>query len=217
MTWSAATDALSGLAGYLAAFDNNPQGSPTGAPNVAAGTTSFSQNIGSSTSPRYFHVRSKDVAGNYGATAHFGPILANANSVANYCTGKTNSLGCVPTIATNGVPPDKSGGNFVVSCLNVLNQKNGLLFWGVAPAAAPFQGGIKCVASPVVRGPNINSGGASTGNTCSGTYAHAWTTAYMNAHGVVPGHTIYCQWWMRDPASASTTGLSNGLQFTVCQ
>jgi hypothetical protein len=39
----------------------------------------------------------------------------------------------------------------------------------------------------------------------------------MNAVGITPGQTIYCQWWMRDPGSPSTTGLSNGVRFTVCQ
>jgi hypothetical protein len=39
----------------------------------------------------------------------------------------------------------------------------------------------------------------------------------MNTLGIDPGDTLYCQFWMRDPASASTTGLSNALQFTVCQ
>jgi hypothetical protein len=28
---------------------------------------------------------------------------------------------------------------------------------------------------------------------------------------------VYAQYWMRDPASPSTTGLSNAVQFTVCQ
>jgi hypothetical protein len=39
----------------------------------------------------------------------------------------------------------------------------------------------------------------------------------MNANAIDPGDVIYAQWWMRDPASPSTTGLSNGIKFTVCQ
>ena len=31
------------------------------------------------------------------------------------------------------------------------------------------------------------------------------------------GETFYAQWWMRDPASPSTTGFSNAVKFTVCQ
>ena len=133
-----------------------------------------------------------------------------------YCTAKTNSLGCLPSIGTNGVQPDKSAGNFTVTCTNVLNQKNGLLYWSFSPSATPFQGGIKCVNSPSVRTSASSSGGAASGNSCTGSYAFNFSTAYMNAHGLVPGHTLYAQWWMRDPASSFSTGLSNGLQFTVC-
>ncbi|MCC7012231.1 MAG: S8 family serine peptidase [Planctomycetes bacterium] len=215
--WGAASDALSGLAGYLGVWNTTAVFDPVGSPNLGAGATSFSSNIGSTNTARYFHLRSKDVAGNYGATRHFGPILANATSVSTYCTGKTNSLGCVPVIGSNGVQPDKSAGTFAVTCSNVLNQKNGLLFWGFTASAVPFQGGLKCVASPVVRGPNISSGGASSGSSCTGSYVHVWSTAYMNTYGLVPGNTVFCQWWMRDPASASTTGLSNALQFTICE
>jgi hypothetical protein len=97
----------------------------------------------------------------------------------------------------------------VITCNNVLNNKNGLLFWGFASSAAPFQGGTKCVASPTIRTPNSGSGGSPAGNDCSGAYAFAFGTAYMNTLGVDPGDTIYAQWWMRDPASASTPhGLS---------
>ena len=34
---------------------------------------------------------------------------------------------------------------------------------------------------------------------------------------LTPGDTLYAQWWMRDPVATSTTGLSNGLRFTVCE
>jgi hypothetical protein len=39
----------------------------------------------------------------------------------------------------------------------------------------------------------------------------------MNLFGMDPGETYFAQWWMRDPASASTTGLSNAVRFTVCE
>jgi hypothetical protein len=88
---------------------------------------------------------------------------------------------------------------------------------GFTPGAIPFQGGIKCVASPTIRGPILNSGGPVMGNSCTGSYSHQWTTTYLNSYGIVPGNTIYCQFWMRDPAIASTTGLSNAIRFTVCE
>jgi hypothetical protein len=56
-----------------------------------------------------------------------------------------------------------------------------------------------------------------SGNSCTGSYAFTFSTAYMNSVGLNPGDTVFAQWWMRDPASPSTTGLSNGVRFTVCQ
>ncbi len=217
VNWAAATDALSGISGYVGVWDTAPLTNPTGASNIAAGATSFAQNIGSSTSARYFHLRARDNAGNLGAVRHFGPIFANANSISTYCTGKTNSLGCVPAIASNGQQPSKSAGNFTVTCSNVISQKNGLLFFGFGQIAAPFQGGTMCVSSPTLRTASQNSGGSAAGNDCSGSYGYTFSTAEMNAFGLVPGQLVYCQYWMRDPQSPSTTGLSNALRFTVCQ
>ncbi|MCC7012823.1 MAG: S8 family serine peptidase [Planctomycetes bacterium] len=215
LSWQPTTDVHSGLAGYIGVWDTSPSTIPSGAANLGL-ATSLVQNIGSSTLPRWFHLRARDNAGNMGFTAHFGPVYANANSVSTYCTAKTNSLGCVPSIGTNGVQPDKSAGNFSVTCTNVLNQKNGLLFWSFSPTAAPFQGGTKCVNSPSVRTATVSSGGPVVGTSCTGAYGFTFTTAYMNAQGLVPGNTLYAQWWMRDPASSFSTGLSNGLSFTIC-
>jgi hypothetical protein len=215
--WSAASDAHSGLAGYLGVWDTAPSTDPTGAPNLSSGATSYAVDIGSSTAARYFHLRAKDVAGNYGATQHFGPVYANAFSVATYCTGKVNSLGCTPAISSVN-QPSKSAGNFTVYGSNVINNRFGLLFWGVAPLAAPFQGGWKCVADPVVRTPIQDSGGNPPSYLdCSGTWSWTFDWAYMTAYGIDPGDTLYAQWWGRDPAVPSTTSLSNAIRFTVCQ
>jgi len=216
--WTASGDTGgSGLAGYRGVWDSNPATVPVGAANIASNATSFASNIGNSTSARYFHLRAVDVAGNLGVTVHFGPIFANAASVQAYCTGKTNSLGCVPAISTNLVQPSKSAGNLVITCSNVISQKNGLFFFGTAPLAAPFQGGTMCIQAPTIRTATHSSGGSVAGNDCTGTYAFAFSTAVMNLYGIDPGDTIYGQWWMRDPAVASTTGLSNAVRFTVCE
>jgi hypothetical protein len=215
--WTAATDSGgSGLAGYRAVWDTNPIAFPTGAANVAAGATSFTTDIGSGNNARYLHLRAIDAAGNYGTTAHFGPILADSTPVNLYCTAKTNSQGCSPRINTNGASPSKSGGAFAVTCDLVINQKNGLLFYGFAPLAAPFQGGTLCVASPTIRSPSQNSGGSALGADCTGSFSFTFTTAVMNQNGLDVGETIYAQYWYRDPQSPSTTGLSNGLYFTIC-
>lgn len=217
VNWAASSDANSGLSGYVGVWDTSPTTDPTGANNIGAGATSFSQNIGSAGAGRYFHLRARDVAGNLSATRHFGPVFATTSLIATYCTAKTNSLGCVPAVSTLNLP-SKSAGNFAVRATNVLNQKNGLLFWGFGPLSSPFQGGTLCVASPTVRTPIVSSNGAlPPANNCSGLYSFTFTTAYMNSLGLDAGDTIYCQWWSRDPASSFAIGLTNAVRVTFCQ
>ncbi len=218
VTWNAATDAGgAGLAGYAGVWNTTAVFDPTGATNIIAGSTSFLQNVGSSTQPRYFHLRARDAAGNWGPTAHFGPVLVNAASVSTYCTGKLNSAGCVPAISSNGAQPSKSAGNFAVTCSLVVSRKSGLLFFGAAPQAAPFQGGTLCVVQPTLRTEVQFSGGNASGDDCTGNFSYAFSTAIMTTLGLNPGQTVYAQYWHRDPQSPSTTGLSNAIQFTVCQ
>jgi YD repeat-containing protein len=131
-----------------------------------------------------------------------------------YCTGKVNSAGCLPAIGSTGAP-SYSGGAFVVTAANVLNNKSGLLFWGTTASASPFQGGIKCVAAPTVRTPIQNSGGNPPPNDCSGGYGFAFDTAYLTAKGLGAGNTVYAQYWTRDPTAPHTTGLTDALCFTL--
>ena len=216
LTWNAATDALSGLAGYVVLIDTNASTDPTGALTAGPNATSTTQALGSSTTARYAHVRARDSAGNWGQTRHFGPILANANTISTYCTGKTNSLGCVPTVSWTGTS-SRSAGNLTVLCSNVISQKFGLMFWGRAQAAAPFQGGTLCITQPLVRTPITSSGGSASGTDCTGAYAFTFTTAYYTQQAINVGDTIHAQFWMRDPQASFTTGLSNALRFTVCE
>ncbi len=119
----------------------------------------------------------------------------------------------MPTIATNGVPSVSASTAFTITCSQVRNLKQGLLFYGYAPTAAPFQGGWLCVQPPTRRLPAQNSGG-SAGNDCSGTYAYDFNAVIDSGNdpALVVGADAYCQFWMRDPQSTSTTGLSGGLR-----
>jgi hypothetical protein len=60
----------------------------------------------------------------------------------------------------------------VISASNVLNNKNGLLFYGSnGRNALPFQGGTLCVKTPVRRTPAVNSGGNPPPNDCTGNFS----------------------------------------------
>lgn len=134
-----------------------------------------------------------------------------------YCTGKVNSQGCTPAIAFNGYASVGANQTFQISCTNVLNDKSGLLFYGFAQTAAPFQGGFLCVQPPTVRTAVQLSGGPTGFPSCVGSYSFDF-----NAHirsGVdsrlVTGIGCAAQFWMRDPASSPTTGLSNAVGFII--
>jgi hypothetical protein len=133
-----------------------------------------------------------------------------------YCTAKTNSAGCVPAIASTGVPSATAGSGFVISTSNVLDNKFGLYFYGkIGPNNAPFQGGFLCVQPPLVRTQVQSSGGTPP---CGGMYSIDFN-AYI-ATGVDPalivGQQVWVQTWSRDPASPSTTNLSDALTFVIC-
>jgi hypothetical protein len=140
-----------------------------------------------------------------------------------YCTPKVNSLGCAPLINYTGTPSASTGSGFVVTGAPVINNKSGLLFYGVTGRASlPFQGGTLCVKSPLRRTPHVISGGTPPPNNCTGVYAFDFNTYASGAMGgsplpelLVPGTTVDCQWWGRDPGYAppNNTTLSNGLEF----
>jgi uncharacterized delta-60 repeat protein len=150
----------------------------------------------------------------HGVRRH-GLARLRVNQAVTYCVGKLNSAGCIPAIGTNGAAPSFGAGHFQVTCSNALNQRTGLLFFGSSSVAVPFQGGTLCVGSPTRRTPAQNSNGSLSGVDCSGTHAFQFTTGELSAAGIEPGDLVFCQWWMRDPGSPSTTSLSNALRFTV--
>jgi len=142
-----------------------------------------------------------------------------------YCTAKTNSLGCVPSIGSTGSPSATAGAGFIVSATNVINNKNGLAFYSInGQAAAPFQAGTLCVATPIKRTPAVNSGGNPPPNDCSGVYAIDMNTFALGGLGGAPllelqfpGTRVNLQFWGRDPgfAAPDNTTLSDAIEYTV--
>jgi len=142
-----------------------------------------------------------------------------------YCVPKLTSVGCTPSIAWQGTPSASASNGFLVRCEQVINNKNGLLFYGVnGRAGLPYQGAFLCVAPQVKRTPSTNSQGNPPPNDCSGVFQIDMNSFASGALGGNPlaalsvaGTTVNCQWWGRDPGflAPNNTQLSNGLEYVV--
>jgi hypothetical protein len=139
-------------------------------------------------------------------------------ATVTYCTAKPNSLGCVPSMSFQGAASASSPSPFVLSAQSVLNNKFGILFFGVTGRTAfPFQGGTLCVLPPTRRTASQSSGGNPSGSDCSGAYAFDFNALVQSGSysDLDAGTIVDCQYWSRDPASPSTTGLTNAVEFGI--
>jgi len=152
---------------------------------------------------------------------------ATGPAINTYCTAKTTSNACVPSIACvpGDTPSATNAGPFRINAASMINNKNCLLFYGLGGRdAAPFQGGLLCVKTPIKRAPGTNTLGNPPPTDCSGApvfdmnaFAAGLGGGVPPAALSVPGTTVDCQWWGRDPgfASPNNTQLSNGLEFVI--
>jgi hypothetical protein len=137
-----------------------------------------------------------------------------------YCSTKINSQFCLPAIGFTNTPKLSGGPPFVITAVNILNNKSGLLFYGYQAHSAPFQGGTMCVLPPVRRTPTQNSGGSPIGNDCTGILSFdfsAWITTGGDPFIQVVGQQVNAQYWSRDPQDPFTTNTTNAVQFQICQ
>jgi hypothetical protein len=216
MSWTAAGDAHSGIGGYIALWNHSPATNPVAGTILAGNATSHNQTL-TEGNDWYFHLRSRDVAGNLGATVHSGPYSVDNTQWTNYCTSKVSSNFCTPVIGASGPASMSSPNGFVITTSQLESQANGLTYFGLTgPNNVPFQGGVLCVMGPVYRLPVQFSGG---GGVCQGSISYTLADVLAQPAGgplVSPGSVLNMQTWFRDPPAASGTGLSNGLQVLVC-
>jgi glucose/arabinose dehydrogenase len=137
-----------------------------------------------------------------------------------YCTAKLNSQFCFPAIDFSGVPSLSAPAPFVIRATSLLNNRNGLLFYGYGAASAPFQGGTMCVRPPVRRTPVQFTGGSPAGVDCSGTLSFDFTAWMLAGHDPllsVVGQQINAQYWSRDPQDPWLASTTDAVQAQVCQ
>jgi hypothetical protein len=152
------------------------------------------------------------------ASVGAGYVFELQTSPALYCTAKTNSQGCVPTLSTSGAPSASSAAAFQIHASSVLNQKTGLLFYGFEPANAPFQDGWICIQPPTTRTAPQNSGGSALPDNCTGSYSFDFNALIRSGADplLVVGRDVFAQYWSRDPAySGVKTGLTSAAHFAI--
>jgi Tol biopolymer transport system component len=148
--------------------------------------------------------------------------ITDEGFISTYCTAGTTVHGCVPTIAGVGTPSSQSASGFDIVVRNTPGQRFGTIFYGFYAGAvpwAPFSPSFQCIAFPIQRTGDRQSGG--TAGQCNGELRldfNAWRAANPGALGspYVAGQVIYAQGWLRDPGAPKQTNLSDGLRFTLC-
>ena len=136
---------------------------------------------------------------------------------SSYCTAKVNSLGCTPAIGSSGTPSASSTSAFDVSATQVINNKSGILFYGLSPSAIPFHNGWMCVAAPRVRTAIQTSGGNPPPDDCSGVFSYDFNARIQSGADplLAPGVEVFCEFWYRDPKDPRNDGFSDALRFTI--
>jgi hypothetical protein len=135
-----------------------------------------------------------DGLGDLCAIASGTAMDANSNGLpdecegSSYCTGKINSLGCVPSMSSAGFASATSATSFEVTASDCLPNQIGLLLYGYASSNLSFHGGTLCVNTPKAQFP-----------------------------AQIACTQVYVQWRQRDPNDSAGFGdsLTNGLTFSI--
>jgi len=157
-----------------------------------------------------------------GSQASVGGVFAfrTYTPIVTYCSSKTNSLGCQATMDWSGSPHLESSTPFLLLGHDTINQKQGLLFYGLTgPAILPFLGGALCVNPPLKRSPILSTGGNSGPDDCSGLMWFDFVDWTLNGSDDALGANIplHAQFWYRDPGDLFGSSLTNAVAFTLCE
>ena len=206
MSWNAASDTLSGVKGYALSWTQSASSDP-GTTIDTSGLT-WTQGLGASSSPWYFHVRAIDNALNAGSIVHVGPFYVNTASASTYCSGNPNSTGNVAQLVASG-PICLGTKQLTMYAYDMPKNQYGHFMMSQNQAFVPFFGGSQgnlCLGAPLYR---FSQHILNTGNSGSVTFP----LPFDNLPGGVQfqhGQVWNFQFWVRDVGQKSNT--TNGLE-----
>jgi len=207
MSWTAATDALAGLAGYSYVWSGAPGTVPDETVDLGPGATARQVTLDDGT--WYFHIRPIDGAGNWGTTQHFGPVVVQTPESYVFCTSTPTSTGVPAAIWFQG-SLSVDANDLVLRASNLPAGQPCNFYYGTTEIQVPFGNGFRCVGGTIVRLPIVSTG--------SGELAYAVDNTDLPPGGdFVPGLALKFQCWFRDPlAGGAFHNLSNGLSLRFC-
>ncbi len=155
-----------------------------------------------------------------------GSTLSNAHPYdpagtppTTYCSAKTSSLGCLPSIGWTGAPSVSATAPFRLIGSDVVPDEFGLVLYGTnGRANLSFHGGKLCVKAPVTRTLPPKSSGSPGSPPCAGVLRVDFGARIQSGVDpqLVPGQTVRAQWLYRDPGvDAFGDGLTDAIEFTV--
>jgi V8-like Glu-specific endopeptidase len=116
----------------------------------------------------------------------FRVVRGACSLVERYC--QSGALGSVITV---GGSTSVAANNLVLTASNIPPQKSGLFYCATARQSTPFGNGTRCVGTPALRLPIVNSGTATT-------LTHAVDLAAAPLAPMLPGELWNFQCWFRD-------------------
>ena len=143
----------------------------------------------------------------------------DCGTVVNYCTAKTNSLGCSPALTMTGLPKVSAVSGCMLSTINLLGGSVGIYIHSTTGSQAqPFHGGLLCILPQITR--HAPAGTAGTVGSCDGMLSedfNAYIASGLDSN-LVAGATVWLQAWSRDPADPLGYGdsLSDAVWATIC-
>jgi hypothetical protein len=135
-----------------------------------------------------------------------GAFALNLGLIKGYCSPEQNSKSCFIFGGKSGTPSASAGSGFLLRANGILSQVRGLLLYSTSgPAATLLENARLCVRPPLHKLPPLSSGGSlPPASACDGvleTDFNVWIASGAD-QTLVPGTTVFTQFWARDPGFA---------------